>query len=528
VEKIWTNVVTDHQSKTINIILAALGGEGGGVFTNWLIEVAEANNWLCQSTALAGVAQRTGATIYYIELVPKDNLGGSKPVMSLFPAQGDIDIAVSSEIAEAGRMLQRGFISPSKTTLITSNHRVYSITEKSDLSDGTMDSATVTELAKKYSKKCISFDMSELANKHNSVISSALFGALAGADVLPFSKQSFTDVITNSGKIVASNISAFEESYALAQYYAEDKNTIEEMPKVEIFTPEGAQASEAVSDRIVNFSLPDATSEKGAVLLERLKRDFPASTQALIYQGLIRVLDYQDFSYGTQYLDELSEILGGDTGADEYALTTATARYLALWMCFEDIPRVAQIKVRETRMTEIRAEVKATDGQIIHVTEFFSPRADEICAILPRALGSAMLTNRWSRRLIELFAGGKKLRTDSLSVYLSLRLMGSFKHIRRYSLGYHNEWTSIRSWLNQIKAQMDRNPQAAIEIARCGRLVKGYGDTRERTSEQVSAICQYAGSSTNISAEHIINLRTAAVADDINEAFDRVLSENQI
>ena len=518
--------MTDRQPKTINIILAALGGEGGGVFTNWLIEVAEANSWLCQSTSLAGVAQRTGATIYYVELFPKQALGEKKPVMSLFPSQGDIDIAVSSEIAEAGRMLQRGFITPDKTTLITSSHRVYGITEKSDLADGTMDSSTVVALAKKYSKQFISFDMSELANKHNSVISSAMFGALSGANVLPFSKESFSDVISHSGKMVATNLSVFEESYTRTQQVALDGNSINQTPQVEIFTPEAAITPKSNSASKTEFSLPAATSVRGTVLLERLKRDFPACTQELIYQGLIRVLDYQDFAYATQYLDELSEILAVDTGTDQHKLTITSARYLALWMCFEDIPRVAQLKVRATRMSEIRAEVKATDGQIIHVSEFFSPRAEEICAILPRALGSAILANRWSRRLIEVFTGGKKLRTDSLSVYLALRLMGSFRHIRRYSLGYHNELALIRRWLNQIKAQVAENPQVAIEIALCGRLVKGYGDTRERTSDQVSAICQSAAVRANISAEHIANLRAAAMADDTNEAFHKLLSEN--
>ena len=512
--------MSKQQPKTINIILAALGGEGGGVFTNWLIEVAEANNWLCQSTALAGVAQRTGATIYYVELFPAQSQGDRRPVMSLFPSQGDIDIAVSSEIAETGRMLQRGFITPEKTTLISSSHRVYGITEKSDLGDGTMDSSAVVELAAKYSKQFISFDMSELANKHNSVISSAMFGALAGANVLPFAKQSFSDVITKSGKMVATNLSVFEESYARAQRIAADDKTGSRTPQVEIFTPEVAAATTA------EFCLPSATSKKGALLLERLKCDFPASTHELIHQGLIRVLDYQDFAYATQYLDELSEVLALDTSTEEYKLTTTTARYLALWMSFEDIPRVAQLKVRGTRMSEIRTEVKAAEGQIIHVTEFFRPRAEEICAMLPRALGSTMLSNRLSRWLIELFAGGKKLRTDSLAVYLVLRIMGSFKHIRRYSLGYHHEMKIIRGWLNQIKAQVAASPQVALEIALCGRLVKGYGGTRERTSEQVSVICQNASSNEHISAEYIVNLRTAAMADDTNEAFHTILSES--
>jgi indolepyruvate ferredoxin oxidoreductase beta subunit len=128
-----------------------LGGEGGGVLTQWLIEVADAHGWHCQSTSLAGVAQRTGATIYYLEFMPRVQ-GKPDPVMSLFPAQGDIDIAVTSEIAEAGRMLSRGFITPNKTTLISSDHRVYGITEKTAITDGMADVGVILTLAQRYAK----------------------------------------------------------------------------------------------------------------------------------------------------------------------------------------------------------------------------------------------------------------------------------------------------------------------------------------------------------------------------------------
>ena len=198
-----TSVAVPH---TINIVAAALGGEGGGVFTNWLIDVAEANNWLSQTTSLAGVAQRTGATIYYIELFPREQASTELPVMSLFPAQGDIDIAISSEIAEAGRMLQRGFITPDRTTLISSTHRVFGITEKSHLGDGTMDPTNVLKLAEKYAKQFVRYDMAKIASTHNAVISAVMLGALAGSGALPFSKQSFTEALRNTGKDVATNM----------------------------------------------------------------------------------------------------------------------------------------------------------------------------------------------------------------------------------------------------------------------------------------------------------------------------------
>jgi indolepyruvate ferredoxin oxidoreductase beta subunit len=134
-------------NRTINMVAAALGGEGGGVFTNWVIGVAEREDWLCQTTSLAGVAQRTGATIYYLEFFPRSAVTEQTPVMSLFPAQGDIDIAIASEVAEAARMVQRGFVTAERTTLIASDHRVYSIAEKAELGDGTIDPLVLQEIA---------------------------------------------------------------------------------------------------------------------------------------------------------------------------------------------------------------------------------------------------------------------------------------------------------------------------------------------------------------------------------------------
>ncbi len=54
----------------IGIAILAMGGEGGGVLADWIVGMAEANGYIAQSTSVPGVAQRTGATIYYVELLP--------------------------------------------------------------------------------------------------------------------------------------------------------------------------------------------------------------------------------------------------------------------------------------------------------------------------------------------------------------------------------------------------------------------------------------------------------------------------
>ena len=90
----------------IKLALYALGGQGGGVFTGWVEAVARANGYVAQATSVAGVSQRTGATVYYIEMAP---VGPDAPVFSLMPAAGDVDVMVTAEMMEAGRSIMRGF-----------------------------------------------------------------------------------------------------------------------------------------------------------------------------------------------------------------------------------------------------------------------------------------------------------------------------------------------------------------------------------------------------------------------------------
>jgi indolepyruvate ferredoxin oxidoreductase beta subunit len=495
-------------ARTINMVIAALGGEGGGVLSNWLIEVADREGWLCQSTSLAGVAQRTGATIYYLEFFPRSALRGERlPVMSLFPAQGDIDIAVASEVAEAGRMVQRGFVTPSRTTLIASDHRVYGITEKQHLSDGIVRAQTLREVAGRYAREYIHYDMQALANEYGTVISAILFGAIAGAEVLPFGKASFEATIEATGKAVAANLAAFEASYQRARQRG-----------VETFAPERATAPAAGA-----FQLPEGRSESGRQLLAQAA-EFPASCHEVLYHALDKLVDYQDAAYAGQYLDALTPLLAQDSGEHDHELTRETARYLALWMCFEDIPRVAQFKIRAQRMAKLREEVRADPGQLFHVTEFFRPRVEEISAMLPAGLGRRLQDSPFWRRGLGLFTGGKRLRTNTIGVFLVLRLLAGCRRWRRSSLGYQHEHALIDRWLAAVQQAAATDLALARELAELGRLVKGYGDTRARTSAQVAEILSRYERGEAHSAEQVRQWRAAALADDEGSAFRAALA----
>ena len=55
--------------RPITIAVLAIGGQGGGVLVDWIVALAEREGWRAQSTSVPGVAQRTGATIYYVEMI---------------------------------------------------------------------------------------------------------------------------------------------------------------------------------------------------------------------------------------------------------------------------------------------------------------------------------------------------------------------------------------------------------------------------------------------------------------------------
>ena len=197
--------------RPITLTIAALGGQGGGVVADWLIDAARRAGYVAQATSVPGVAQRTGATIYYLEFFPVSGLPADqrRPVFALMPNPGDVDVVIASEIMEAGRAMQRGLVTE-RTTLIASSHRIYAIQEKSHMGEGRADSRPVRELARGQAKRYIEFDMQAMAEANGSIISAAMLGALCGSGALPFAQEHYLDAIRSSGIEAASSTRTFE------------------------------------------------------------------------------------------------------------------------------------------------------------------------------------------------------------------------------------------------------------------------------------------------------------------------------
>lgn len=480
----------------ITIAILALGGEGGGVLADWIQRVASRNGYVTQGTSVPGVAQRTGSTVYYIEMV-REGAGGANrpaPVLAMMPVPGDVDIVIASELMEAGRAILRGFVSADRTTLIGSTHRVYAISEKAALGDGIGAGARILDAAERRARRFIGFDMADAAAASGSVISSVMFGALAASETLPFPRAAFEEAIRHGGKAVDSNLGGFDLGFTRAR--------------------DGDPAAAAPA-------APAApTTEAGRALLARIEAELPAAAHPIAIEGVRRLMDYQDRGYADLYLSRLAPIAALDGG--DGRMTCEAARHLALWMAYEDTIRVADLKVRATRSARVAAEVRVAPGQVMSVTDYMHPRLQEVCEMLPARIGGLVLASpRLSRWLAPLFRRGRHVETTGVRWFVALSLVAALRPIRRSTLRFRDEQARIEDWLAFVRETAASDTAAATELVLCQQLIKGYSDTFERGLDNFRTIMRAARSFTSAAdtAERIRTLREAALADDNGNAL---------
>ena len=492
--------------RLITLAILAMGGEGGGVLADWLVDLAEHNGHVAQTTSVPGVAQRTGATIYYLEMFPADQVpAGQAPVMALSPFPGAVDLVIASELMEAGRALQRQLVTPERTTLIASTHRVYSMTERTAVADGRVDAGKLLEGARAAAATWIGADFAQLAEQCGTPVGATLFGAIAASGRLPFDRSQFEQTIERSGVGVQASLKAFALGWQAAQ---------------EALKP----PAQAVADAPRLLEVGPRLS----ALAQRACQQLPPAAQAHALHGLMRLADYQDLAYAGLYLDRLQslcEVAPASAPAQQEVLAEA-ARHLALWMSYEDTVRVADLKTRRSRFERVGQEVRLSPQQGLHINEFLHPRLEEIADTMPAAWGRWLMRTGWARKLVGRYASsGRVVRTSSLRGFLLLYSVASLRRWRPKSLRFETEQQRIGAWLADLRRLLPSQPELALELARAQRLVKGYGDTHARgwrhfemIMQQLPALAGQAGAAKRLQA-----LVAAALADDSGQALRSAL-----
>ena len=211
-----------------------------------------------------------------------------QPIFSLMPTPGDVDVVIAAELMEAGRSVLRGLVTPDRTTLIASTHRSYAVGEKEKPGDGIGNPTVVVEATDFAAKRTIAFDMDTLAAKNGSVISSSMFGALAAADVLPFSKAAFEATIRGGGKGVETSLKAFNAAYDRAKLKPRDEVSATPTKRFD--------------------AMPETTGHRELdQLIHRIRAEFPEDAWPMLYAGVKKLTDFQDPAYAGEYLDRVGQ-----------------------------------------------------------------------------------------------------------------------------------------------------------------------------------------------------------------------------
>ena len=520
----------------LSLLIGALGGEGGGVLSEWLTAIARHAGYAAQSTSIPGVAQRTGATTYFFEMypVPLAQLGGRQPVFSLNPIPGRLDALVSSELLETARAVSNGLPSPDRTLIITSSSRTLTNAERMHLGDGRLDDEALIAIVQSACRAHHLLDMQRLARENGTVVSAVMLGAIAGSGLLPFVKDDYIAIVRDSGRGAQASLAGFEAAWR----------------RVHEGREQAAFAQQLVGD-VVEKTVGKMVAGTALGSSADVLNEFPAPARDILVLGLARVIEYQDAAYGDLYLERMRRVNVAEASAatstsadiqeeakhhttddvEHGAITREVARWLALWMAYDDIVRVADLKSRAARSQRVRSEARVAEGDVLKTYEYFKPGVPEIAALLPAPLADRLKdANR--RRIAEGRPAWElpvRLASHTIAGTLLLRMLAMVKHLRRWGSRYAEEQALINEWLAAVQEGAKQSSSLGFEIAECGRLIKGYGSTNERGRDNllhvIRHLAQPASGSALKRADAIRRARTAALADDAGKALDKTLNE---
>ncbi|MDH3595948.1 MAG: indolepyruvate oxidoreductase subunit beta family protein [Rhodospirillales bacterium] len=435
----------------ITLQLSALGGQGGGVLAGWLAEAAETAGYPAQMTSIPGVAQRTGATTYYLELFP-DKRPAATPVFSLFPDADGLDILAALEPMEAARALTLGLVT-GRTTVITDVKRIYSTAEKVIAGDGAVPAAELIEPLRRAAGRVVALDVAAVSGRAGAPGNAVLFGAIQASGVLPFDDDDCRAAIRAKGLAVDASLADFEAGLRAAR--------------------EDGTAAGGVGEGALVFDPAPAA-------LTPALDAYPEALRPLLGHALARLADYQDLDYARLYLRRLETLPGFSAGAPPQLLDALreTATRLAAWMSYEDVVRVAQLKTRPGRFAGIRGRLELAEDAPLKVVDYLKPGAEELASLLPPLLGRRVA--RAAGRTAG--PGGVRLRlaTHTPWGYGLFRLLGSLRPWRRRTYRYAQEQAAIEKWLNALRPTLERDAELARGLAELALLARGYGRVRAR------------------------------------------------
>ena len=251
-----------------------------------------------------------------------------------------------------------------------------------------------------------------------------------------------------------------------------------------------------------------------------LPEGLPEPVMAVASDAIHLLIEYQGTAYAQLYVDRLRRFVG-KSGVDD-AMLTEIARLMAARMSYEDLIRIAQLKLAGV------ADRSRTQARSVDVRKF---RLDELVSVLPAVIAEYLLDALewagWNHRNV-------KLRFSSKSWFGILRLkMGAgLRRWRRYSVRYAKERVWVERWLHMIDRSLTRQPAAASEIVQTATMIHGYGDVYRQGMADWSAIIDGLAKPTFDGvlalpdlADAVAQARAAALPDPRQSALKRKIAE---
>ena len=466
-----------RQNRATRILIGTVGGQGGGVLADWMVKGLINAGWQAQSIGLLGLSQRAGSVIYYVEARPH---GDKPPILSAYAVPGDVDLLLSQEFLELGRLLQGGFAHPD-CTIIANTYRYYGTLEKTPAEGGIYPSGVIRKAAETLSSDSYLFHAQEVvAQAGLSLLSSnaVLLGAVVASKVFDLPAEPFHAAIKEAEVGVADNLKAFDLGYRMMRDGT--------LPRALFKESEVLDWQQLAQQR--EQALPQRRRSDYRSLLDQARSAVPPLSR-IFAEACYRLLDFQDAAYVRDYIARVQEVHAAETaksGTDNSIVTASYAQHLANWMSYEDAQRVAQLKLRPERFAKMRQDHSVRGEDPFWVDDFLAPDPPQIYGMLPAPIG------RWIR------ARGRRWRADfdhmSMPMrvrinrpwgYLTMSLVAAMRHLRRRSLRHHEELILLQRWRDAVLHWLGRDATLGRLAADAGRVVKGYGRVRDKALDDL-------------------------------------------
>lgn len=452
-----------NKTRGVRVLIGTVGGQGGGVLSDWLVRGLLNAGWQPQSVGLLGLSQRAGTVIYYVEANPE---GDKPPILSPFAVPGDVDLILAQEFLELGRLLQGGFAAKN-CSIIANTYRYLGTLEKMPAEGGIFSSEEIRNAAESLSDNTWLFHAQNMVTEAGlSYLSSnaILLGAVVASPIFNLPAEPFHQAIRAAESNVGDNIKAFDLGYKMMRDGT--------LPRALFQESEVKDWQQMADERAAK--LPPGKASQYKQLLDAAQQTLPAALNQVLAEALYQLIDYQHLKYAQSYLDLIAEF------ADDEPLQAVYAQHLALWLTYEDSPRVAQLKTRPERFTGIAKEHGLKPGQKLVVEDYLAPDPQQIYGILPPSL--AELVRSVGRRInpeFEKITLEMKIKTSSLHGYYTMALIGWSRRFRLSSWRHQQEMKEINLWQQGIRDWQRQDRELAFLAADAGRLIKGYGRVRD-------------------------------------------------